>query len=200
MVAALRDRVLSIGADEADSSELRFRKRLLVGISILILPVGFLWGCIYWAIGEEAVALTPWAYVTGSVVSLAVFARTRDFAFLRTAQLALILVAPALGAIMLGGLADSSVVILWSLLAPLGAVAFDRPVRAWPWFAAFVATIVLTLVLSEVVRPDGADLPAGFVQIFVVFNIVAVSFVALLLLVTFARGERPRRRASSRSC
>ena len=189
MIAALRDRVLSIGADEADSSELRFRKRLLVGISILILPVGFLWGCIYWAIGEEAVALTPWAYVTGSVVSLAVFARTRNFAFLRTAQLALILVAPALGAIMLGGLADSSVVILWSLLAPLGAVAFDRPVRAWPWFAAFVATIVLTLVLSEVVRPDGADLPAGFVQTFVVLNIVAVSSVAMLLLVTFARGR-----------
>ena len=189
MVAELRDHVLSIGADEADSSELRFRKRLLVGISLLILPVGFLWGCIYWAIGEEAVALTPWAYVTGSVISLAVFARNGDFAFLRTAQLALILVAPALGAIMLGGLADASVVVLWSLLAPLGAVAFGSPVRAWPWFAAFVATIVLTLVLSEVVRPDGADLPAGFVQTLLVLNIVAVSSVAMLLLVTFARGR-----------
>jgi hypothetical protein len=29
MIAALRDRVLSIGADRADSPELRFRKRLL---------------------------------------------------------------------------------------------------------------------------------------------------------------------------
>jgi guanylate cyclase len=189
MLAALRERVLSIGSDEADSSELRFRKRLLVGISILILPVGFLWGCIYWVVGEEAVALTPWAYVTGSIVSLAVFARTRNFAFLRTAQFALILVAPALGAIMIGGLVDSSVVILWSLLAPLGAVAFDRPVRAWPWFAAFVATVVLTLVLSEVVRPDGADLPEAFVQTLLVLNIVAVSSVAMLLLVTFARGR-----------
>jgi hypothetical protein len=36
-------------------------------------------------------------------------------------------------------------VILWSLFAPLGAVAFDRRTRAWPWFAAFVATIGLTL-------------------------------------------------------
>src|SRR5215211_2628596 len=50
-------------------------------------------------------------------------------------------------------------VILWSLLAPLGAVAFDRPVRAWPWFAAFVAVVLLAVVLSEVVRPDGANLP-----------------------------------------
>jgi hypothetical protein len=57
----LADRVLSIGADEADSSELRFRKRLLVGVALLILPVAFLWGCIYWIVGEEWVALTPWA-------------------------------------------------------------------------------------------------------------------------------------------
>jgi hypothetical protein len=58
MIAALGDRVLSIGADSADSSELRFRKRLLVGIALFILPIGFLWGCLYWVVGEEAVALT----------------------------------------------------------------------------------------------------------------------------------------------
>jgi adenylate cyclase len=118
-----------------------------------------------------------------------VFARNRSFAFLRTAQLLLILVAPALGTIMVGSLDESSSVILWSLLAPLGAVAFDRPVRAWPWFAAFVATIVLALALSEVVRPDAADLPDTFVRTFDVLNIIGVSLVAMMLLVTFARGR-----------
>src|SRR5919109_3053980 len=189
MVAGFRDRVLSIGADPSDSSELRFRKRLLVGIALLILPVGFLWGCVYWAAGEEAVALTPWAYVLGSIISLAVFARNRSFAFLRTAQLLLILALPALGTIMLGGLDEASSVVVWSLLAPLGAVAFDRPGRAWPWFAAFVFTILLAIALSKVVRPDGADLPDGFVATFDVLNIVGVSFVAVMLLVTFARGR-----------
>jgi adenylate cyclase len=189
MTAALRDRALSIGADPRDTADERFRKRLLVGVTLVILPVGFLWGCLYWGVGERAVALTPWAYVTGSAISLVVFARTRDFAFLRTAQLSLILVAPALGTVMLGGLRESSGVILWSLFAPLGAVAFDRPGRAWAWFAAFVATILLALVLSEVVRPDGADLPEGFVRTFDVLNIVVVSFIAMLLLVTFARGR-----------
>jgi adenylate cyclase len=189
MIAALRDRLLSIGADRADSPELRFRKRLLVGIALFILPVAFLWGCLYWVVGEEAVALTPWAYVSGSILSLAVFARNRNFAFLRTAQFLLILIAPALGTIMLGGLDDSSSVMLWSLLAPLGAVAFDRPGRAWPWFAAFVATLLLVLLLSEVVRPAGANLPSGFVGTFDVLNVVGVSLVAVMLLVTFARGR-----------
>jgi adenylate cyclase len=189
MTAALRDRALAIGADPRDTADERFRKRLLVGVALIILPAGFVWGCLYWIVGEHEVALTPWAYVIGSIISLFVFARTRSFAFLRTAQLLLILVAPALGTIMIGGLDESSSVILWSLLAPLGAVAFDRPGRAWPWFAAFVATLVLALALSEVVRPNGADLPEAFVRTFDVLNIVVVSLVAMLLLVTFARGR-----------
>jgi adenylate cyclase len=189
MTAALREWALCIGADPRDSSDERFRKRLLVGVAVIILPVAVLWGCLYWAFDEQAVALTPWAYATGSAISLAVFARTRDFTSLRTAQLLLILVAPALGTVMLGGLRESSAVILWSLLAPLGAVALDRPGRAWPWFAAFVATVLLALGIAEVVRPDGADLPDGFVRTFDVLNIVVVSSVAMLLLVTFAQGR-----------
>ncbi len=189
MTAALRDRVLSIGADPRDTADERFRKRLLVGVALVILPFGFLWGCLYWAVGEHEVALTPWAYVAGSTTSLVVFARTRNLAHLRTAQQLLILVAPAAGMVMLGGLDESSSVILWSLFAPLGAVAFDRPGRAWPWFATFVAVILIALALSEVVRPDGADLPDAFVRTFDVLNIVVVSSVAMLLLVTFARGR-----------
>ena len=189
MATPLYQRALSIGADSRDTTEERFRKRLLVGVALVILPVAFVWGCLYWLVGEHGVALTPWAYFTGSALSLVLFARNRSFPFLRTAQLVLILVAPALGMIMIGGLDESSSVILWSLLAPLGAVAFDRPGRAWPWFAAFVATMLLSIVLAEVVRPDGADLPNAFVRTFDILNIVVVSFVAMLLLVTFARGR-----------
>jgi adenylate cyclase len=189
MTTALRDRALSIGADPRDTPDERFRKRLLVGVALVILPFGFLWGCLYWIVDERAVALTPWAYVAGSAASLLVFARAGNFALLRTAQQVLILVAPAAGTVMLGGLDESSSVILWSLFAPLGAVAFDRPGRAWPWFAAFVTTILVALALSEVVRPDGADLPEAFVRTFDILNIVVVSSVAMLLLVTFARGR-----------
>ena len=162
MTAALVDRALSIGADPRETADERFRRRLLVGVALIILPVAVVWGCLYWAIGEQGVALTPWAYATGSAISLAVFARTRKFAFLRTAQQVLILVAPALGTVMLGGLDESSSVILWSRFAPLAAVAFDRPGRAWPWFAAFVATIVLALVLpGEAGQPADIQPPLG---------------------------------------
>ena len=95
MTTAFVDRALSIGADPRETADERFRRRLLVGVALIILPVAVVWGCLYWAIGEQGVALTPWAYATGSAISLAVFARTRNFATLRTAQQVLILVAPA---------------------------------------------------------------------------------------------------------
>src|SRR5688500_4194059 len=94
MTAPLIDRVLSIGADPRDSADERFRKRLLVGVALVILPFGVLWGCLYWLVGEREVALTPWAYATGSAISLVAFSRTGNFALLRTAQQVLILVAP----------------------------------------------------------------------------------------------------------
>ena len=40
MTAALRDRALSIGADPRDTADERFRKRLLVGVALVILPIG----------------------------------------------------------------------------------------------------------------------------------------------------------------
>jgi adenylate cyclase len=189
MLSTLLDRAVSIGADPRDTTDERFRKRLLVGVALIILPVAVLWGCLYWAVGEPWVALTPWVYAVGSAISLVVFARKRNLAFLRTAQQLLILVAPAAGTIAVGSLDESSGVVLWSLFAPLGAVAFDRPGRAWPWFAAFVVSVPLAMGLAELVRPNAADLPEAFVRTFDVLNVLVVSSVAMLLLVTFARGR-----------
>ena len=63
----LIERALTIGADPADSADERFRKRLLVGVALIILPAGLLWGYLYWVADELDAALLPWAYVAGSV-------------------------------------------------------------------------------------------------------------------------------------
>jgi len=194
----LAARAVGIGADPSDSGHVRERKELLVGISLMVLPAGVLWGALYWAFGEPLAALCPWTYTACSIVVLAVFSRTRSFQFLRTAELALILVVPALLMLVLGGLTPSSGVILWSLLAPLGAVAFDTPRRAWLWFGAFITLLVICVPLARVVRSGAADFPEGAVLAFAALNIAAVSLVAFTLLVTFARQrEAAQRRVES---
>jgi adenylate cyclase len=99
----------------------------------------------------------------------------------------MILVTPALLTISLGGLVESSGVVLWSLLAPIGAVVFAGPARAWRWFAAFAGLLVATIALAPLVRPDGADLPEGAMLAFAGLNIGVVSLVVFALLGSFAR-------------
>jgi len=100
--------------------------------------------------------------------------------------------------VALGGLVPSSGVILWSFLAPLGAAVFDRPRQAWKWFGAFGALLVVTIPLSELVRPDGAELPTGAVLAFAALNIGAVCLVTFAVVVAFARQrELARHRVES---
>jgi guanylate cyclase len=176
----------SLGADPADSRELRDRKTLIVVTTILVQPAGLLWGGLYWAFGEHLAAVIPWAYIPLSLLALAVFARTRSLRFLRTAQLTLILLLPALLLLALGGITPSSGIILWSLLAPVGAVVYDSPRRAWAWFAAFIALLAATVPLAPVVRSSPSELPAGMIRGFAVLNIAVPSLVVFALLAAFA--------------
>jgi len=176
-----------IGAGASDPGELRLRKALLVAVALMVLPAGVAWGALYWVAGERAAALLPWGYVLGSLASLVAFQLTRSFVLLRRAQLLLILVVPFLLGVVLGGFTSSSGVILWSLLAPLGAIAFDGPRRAGRWFVAYAVLLAVAEPLAGLVRPAGGDLPTAFVVGFQALNIAAVSVVAFVLLVAFAR-------------
>jgi adenylate cyclase len=190
--------ILGLGADPEDSHDERAQKALLVAVVAGVIPAGILWGAMYWALGERAAALFPWCYVVVSAGCLVFYSRTRSFTFLRDAELAMILVTPALLQVSLGGIVASSGVILWSFLCPLGAAVFDRPERAWRWYAAFVALIVATIPLAELVRPDAAEMPYWAVMAFAALNVAAVSLVAFAVVVAFAhQRELARNRVES---
>jgi guanylate cyclase len=78
-------------------------------------------------------------------------------------------------------------VILWAFLSPLGAAVFDKPDRAWRWYAGFVALIAATIPAAELVRPDEADMPYWAVMAFAALNIAAVSFISFAVILAFAR-------------
>jgi adenylate cyclase len=183
----LLDLVARIGADPSDSDELRRRKALLVLFVLLVMPAGVIWGVLYWINGEVAAGSLPLAYTIYSIGAIAIFHRTRDFTVFRRAELGGILISPFVLGVLLGGLVPSSGIILWSFLAPLGAIAFVSPRLAWRWFAVFILLVALTTPVATVVRPTPADLPATMVLAFLGLNIGAVAFAAFFLLATFAR-------------
>ena len=174
------------GVDATDDEDLRHKKRLLVLIAVLILPVAVAWGVFYLALGSW-VGITPFIYVAVSVGSLVVYARTRRFDLLLTIQLADILVMPTVfGQMLTGGFLPSGVVGLWGILAPLGAVAFLEVPRAIRWFVAYIVVFLASGIVGEILFVD-ADLPGWFTTSMLALNVVGAAGVAFTLLASFAR-------------
>lgn len=171
----------SIGIDSTDSNEQRLQRTLLVGIALMIALAGALWGVIYIALGEFLAGSIPLSYSLFSFLSIAVFARTHRYHFFRLSQLLLILLLPFLLMVSLGGFVNSSAVILWSLLCPLGALLFLDLRRAKWWFLAYLALVIISGLLQPYVRVSN-NLTPDIVLIFFVMNISAISAIAFVLL------------------
>jgi guanylate cyclase len=181
VLAAIAD----VGDAPGDDAEACLRKRLLV---VLALSSGFaavLWGVVYVAIGAASAAIVPAAYAVGSIANYGLLAWRKRFDGSRTIQLALILLLPWLLALQLGGLGESSAIILWSALAPLSALLLDSRRAALAWHAAFLLLVVLAAVAGP--RLDLYPLPAPAPTVFLILNIGAVMSLAFGLLHYFVR-------------
>ena len=178
-------RVAAIGADPRDDDEQRLRKALLVVIAVLILPIAFVWGSLYLALGAPA-GLIAYLYLLISAAATAIFWRTRDVkTFLRTELLA-ILCAPTLSMIFVGGFIESGGVGLWGILAPLGALVFDGVRSGVRWFAAFVVIFLGSGIAGDVTG-GLSNLPAWFQSTMIALNVTVGGTIVFTLLAIFAR-------------
>ena len=182
--AALR-RFAEIGADPGDDEETRQRKGLLVLIAALILPISFLWGVLYLALGAQS-GLVAFVYFGVSLVSIAVAARTHDFALLLRLQLVAILLAPTLSMIPLGGFIGSGGVGLWGIMAPLGALVFGSTRDGVRWYVAFLVAL-LGSGLAGAVLGFQSPLPAWFTNLMLGLNISVGGTMVFTMLALFAK-------------
>ena len=173
---ALNALTSGIGADPIDSDTVRLRKRMLLATSYLILPAAILWGAIYIAFDEPAAAAIPWGYAAFSGASIVVFWLTRRLALFRSAQLFLILLLPFALMWALGGFVNGSAVILWSLLAPLGALLFASRRHAVAWLVGFFVLLSVSAFVEPLTADDN-NLPRWVVTAFFALNVAAVSAI-----------------------
>ncbi len=191
-IQAAADRVTArltlVGADPHDDEDLRARKALLILISVLILPVAALWGALYLAFGSP-VGVVPLVYFGVLLGAIAVFSRTRDFAWLLRVGQIDILLAPTLSMIPLGGFLDSGGVGLWGILAPLGALVFSDVRSAARWYVAYVVVFLGSGIAGEVMGPIWTPLPVWFTSTMLALNIAVGGTIVFTLLAIFA-GQR----------
>jgi adenylate cyclase len=183
-------RVRAALADAGDDGDDAFRRELMLLASRMFVASGVVWGLVYVLAGEPAAGLIPLTYSVVSGASVGFYRLTHRFGVFRFTQLLLILLLPFALHFALGGFVGSSAVVLWSLLAPFGALLFDVPRRAQLWFGAFVALVAA----CGIVQPQldvTTDLPRPLVSALFVANVGAVSGIAFTLMFVFVR-ERER--------
>ncbi|MGE2816537.1 adenylate/guanylate cyclase domain-containing protein [Mycobacterium heidelbergense] len=168
-----------------DTDEMALQKRLAVALFAGTVPLTLLWSVVYLVAHVPLAAAIPAFYSVFTVLNTAVFGWTRKLATYRFTQLLLVLILPWLVCLALGGFRQSSVVIIWAALCPLGSLLLEEPRRTLVWIAGFVALLVATALLQPHLAP--ANLPEGFVTLFFVLNVGAVIVISFGLLHYFVR-------------
>jgi guanylate cyclase len=174
-----------IGAAAADTNEIALQKRLAVVLCAGTLPFTTLWSIVYLLMDAPLAAAAPVFYTVFTLANTALFAWTRNLEFYRFTQLLVILILPWLVTIALGGFQQSSAVIVWAALCPLGSLLLEEPRRTLVWIVGFVALLPITALLQPHLTP--AHLPETFVRWFFVLNLGTVIAVVFGLLHYFVR-------------
>jgi class 3 adenylate cyclase len=191
-------RYAAIGGDPADSDDLRVRKTVLVLSATLIASLAFVWVATYALLGLWWSAAIPLVYQLASATSIAIFAATRRYRLFRRSQLAMSLLLPFALQWSLGGFENSSVVCLWAITAPIGALLFVGARQAWPWFVAFAALVVVSGAINSTLSEDAPHIPNGVIVTFFVLNVGAVAGTAFVLLEYFVRAREREQARSER--
>ena len=177
-------RIARIGAIPGDSEEIKLQKSLLVICAIPFTIAGAVWGMMYMWFGEGLAGMIPLSYAVISSASIVYFGFTRKFKVFRFSQLLLILVLPFSLMLTLGGFVNGSVVMLWALLSPLGALLFYRQSSAPRSLLAFIFLVFICYFLQPWIHVEN-HLTAQQIHLFFAINLSAVGALIFLMVYYF---------------
>jgi guanylate cyclase len=180
--------ISSIGATPEETEDARLQRILLLIGTLMFIFAGAVWGLTYMFFGEFLAGSIPFSYSIFSALSVVMFAITRRYGLFRFSQLLLILLLPFFLMIALGGFINSSAVILWAFICPLGALLFDEPRNAPRWFLAYLGMLVLSGVIQPYVRLTNGLSTATIITFFVMNLACVCTFV--FVLVSYFVGQK----------
>lgn len=160
----------------AEKQEDKLQRSLLVFVGAFMNLAVMLWLAIYWWMGIHFSTNVPLGYQVISAASIIYYLKTRDFAILRFIQLSLFLFAPFVMQWSIGSSVSASGVMLWALLAPVGAVVVSGWRESIPWFIAYIVMTVLSGVFDYYLGSgELSGVPTKTVGVFFALNFAAMS-------------------------
>jgi adenylate cyclase len=126
------------GLELDDDDELRLNKSLLMLATGLVCTAMMLWVALYLLLGLPVDLDKPLIFLLLLAGNMFLHMRLHRFDFFRITQLGLFLFLPFIAQWATGNLIASSGVILWGLLAPIGAILCIGARESIGWFIAWV--------------------------------------------------------------
>ncbi len=181
------DRLRAGGIEPGDSEEQRLNKSLLMFATGLVSVASMLWVAIYWLLGPLISSTPPLLFQLVLIGNLLLYILTRHFDFFRVTQLALFLFGPFAMQWGMGSFIDSSGIVLWGLLAPIGAILCFGIRESIAWFFAWVFMTAMSgafdfYLAPPVNAPSPFAVPVRTAVVFFALNFVAIATIIYLML------------------
>jgi signal transduction histidine kinase len=188
-VASVKERAFDLTSsgctDQCDEDEKTIR-RVFCGASLFVGIAGPIWGTIYILAEEVGPGLIPLFYGVFTCASFVALRRTDSWHWFRLSQLFCIFVLPFSLMWSLGGFIPGSAVIVWAILAPIGALWGGKPKEAGAWILALLVGTVVSGLITPFL-PDTNNLPEWLITTFFVMNIGLVSTILTALVAFYVR-------------
>jgi class 3 adenylate cyclase len=184
--ASFVERLRAAGIEPDDDAETRLNKQLLMFATGLVSIAAMLWLSIYWALGPQFSVTFPYLFQIALAGNVVIYILTRNFDFFRVTQLALFLFAPFAIQWTIGNFVSASGIVLWGLLAPVGAILFFGVRESLAWFCAWVLLTALSgffdYALADAPLRPLLQIPLRTSIVFFVLNFLAVATMIYVLL------------------
>lgn len=175
-------RLETIWSEKEDAAPTPLQRQLLFLSTAMMASFAVFWGAIYFVFDERTAAFIPWSYMVLSFLNLSILKKPSHYRILRTSQLLFSLLLPFFLMWELGGLVNSSAVILWSFTCPMGALVFAGRRQAAYWFIAFALLVLISALVNYPAVEPTNRLPVAVIVTFFVLNLTAVSFFSFALI------------------
>jgi hypothetical protein len=188
------DRLRSGGIEPGDSDELRLNKSLLMLSTGLVCITMMIWVSIYYMLGLNFSRDLPLLVQLLLVGNAIFYIYSRRFDFFRVTQLGLFLFLPFVAQWAAGNLIVSSGVVLWGLLAPIGAILCLGAKESVGWFIAWIVLTALSggadYYLADALIFQKPVVPVSTSLLFFTLNFIGVAAVGFALLLFFIEQKR----------
>src|ERR1051325_2335204 len=175
-------KIISAGNLPTDSEDEKLKKSTLLIMAFPFGIAGLMWGGLYFINGLILSGFIPFIYGILSLLSVGHFLITKKFKVFRFSQILLILLLPFFLQISLGGFIPSSTVILWSVISPLGALAFYDIKQSVYWFFAFIVLVLIAFFFNDTIPEYFKwNLSDKFIVRMFAMNIIGISSMIYLI-------------------